>query len=217
VLEPGGFYYPNRIARSFFVAMEDVMGQHGLSTLLNLADMEAYIDNPPPDNLERQFDFAAVAALNQALEDMYGARGGRGMALRIGRASFSYGLKHFGLLRGMSDPVFRALPIDKQVAYGLHGLAAVFSNFSDQASRISEADDGDSHYFITQSPFAFGRTADRPVCHMMVGLLQEGLRWATNGYEFYVREQTCLATGGDECVFRINKHAIGQQPHTGML
>lgn len=216
MLEPGGLYYPNRIARSFFVAMDDVMGQHGLSTLLHLADMEAYIGNPPPDNLARQFDFAAIAALNQALEEMYGARGGRGMALRIGRASFAYGLKHFGVLRGMSDPVFRALPLNKQVIYGLNGLAAVFSNFSDQTSRM-EQDDDTLHFMSDVCAFAWGRTADKPVCHMMVGLLQEGLRWATNGYEFYVREIACRASGNDECIFHINKQAIGEQPHPGVL
>jgi len=36
----------------------------------------------------------------RGLETVYGARGGRGIALRIGRATFSMGLKNFGALAG---------------------------------------------------------------------------------------------------------------------
>ncbi len=75
MLEPSGYYYPNRIARAFFAAMDDVMGQHGLSALLTLAHLDHYLENLPPDDLQRQFDFSAIAAMNVALEEMYGVRG----------------------------------------------------------------------------------------------------------------------------------------------
>lgn len=208
--EPSGLYYPNRIARAFFAAMDDVMGQNGLSQLLNLAELEAYKTNLPPDNLERQFDFAEIAALNIALENMYGSRGGRGMALRIGQSAFARGLKSFGALRAVSAPAFRALSLDKRVDYGLRGLAAILSNFSDQTSSIGN--EGNALMFLSETtPFSWGRTSDKPVCHMMVGLLLECLRWSSNGYEFYVREVQCRATGHDHCVFRINKSAIGER------
>ena len=84
--EKAGLYYPNKIARIYIMAMEDVMGKNGLNAILNLAGLSNYIDNYPPDNLERQFDFADFTSLNAALEDMYGPRGGRGLALRAGRA-----------------------------------------------------------------------------------------------------------------------------------
>ena len=90
--EKSGLYYPNKIARIYIMAMEDVMGKNGLNAILNLAGLQNYIDNYPADNLERQFDFADFTALNAALEDMYGPRGGRGLALRAGRACFSQGL-----------------------------------------------------------------------------------------------------------------------------
>jgi hypothetical protein len=130
VLEPSGLYYPNRIARAFLWAMEDVMGQNGLNAVLSLAGLEGYIEHPPPDSLTKQVDFAHLAALNQALEDMYGARGGRGMALRIGRACFSRGMKSFGALKGISDPAFKVLPLESRVYLGLEALASVFTNFA---------------------------------------------------------------------------------------
>ena len=148
------------------------MGQHGLSTLLDLAGMEAYNTNLPPDNLERQFDFAEVAALNIALEEMYGARGGRGMALRIGQSSFARGLKGFGAMRAVAAPAFRALPLNKRVDYGLRGLAGVLTNFSDQTSFV-ETESNTLMFTSDISPFSWGRAADRPVCHMMVGMILE--------------------------------------------
>ena len=208
MLEPSGLYYPNRFARLFLLAMEDVMGKHGLNNILSMSGLEAYMDNLPPDNLARQFDFAYMAALNAGLETVYGARGGRGIALRIGRATFSMGLKNFGALAGMATPAFQALLLNKRTQIGLNALAAVYSTFSDQASRVQEADD---HYLfeVEISPMAWGRTADRPVCHALTGIIQESMRWASHAYEFHAQEIACRAAGSDQCVFKVNKNPIG--------
>jgi predicted hydrocarbon binding protein len=190
--------------------MDDVMGQHGLRALLDLARLPQYQQAFPPDTLERQFDFAALAALNSALEDAYGARGGRGMALKIGRAAFARGMKEFGVMKGLHDPAFLALPMEKRVNYGLQALALVFNRFTDQQVQIMT--EADSYLFrVEVSPFAWGRTADKPVCHALIGVIQECLSFASNGYEFYVRETACRAVGAEACIFRINKTAIGEK------
>ncbi|MFN8373871.1 MAG: 4-vinyl reductase [Anaerolineae bacterium] len=209
MLEPSGLYYPNRIARLFFLAMEEVMGKSGLDALLSSAGLENYIQHPPPDNLARQFDFAYMAAMHEALEELYGTKGGRGMALRIGRACFSHGLKDFGAMAGVSDPAFQALPLPDKTLLGLKALAYIFTHFSDQESDV--VDGGDAYHFIVDiSPMAWGRVADRPVCHALSGIIQESLRWVTKGYEFHVQEIACHATGSDQCIFKINKKPIGQ-------
>lgn len=84
VLEPSGLYYPNRLARAFFIAMNEVMGQTGLKTLLETAGLHHYAQQWPTDTLERRFDFAEMAAIHESLEAMYGIRGGRGLASRSG-------------------------------------------------------------------------------------------------------------------------------------
>ena len=211
--KPHGLHYPNRIARAFFTAMDDVMGQHGLNTVLTTANLQRYIDHPPPHDLERAFSFADMAAISAALETIYGVRGGRGMALRIGRAAFAMGLKQFGVMRGMGDPAFRALPLTKRVEYGLQALSVLHNNFSDQTTGVRQEKNAYSFY-IENSPMAYGRNTEKPVCHAQVGIIQECLRWASNGYVFYVREVTCHAVTGGECVFRINKTAIGE---SGMI
>jgi hypothetical protein len=210
ISEKSGLYYPNRIARAFFAAMDDVMGKNGLSQLLGQADMKSYLDDLPPDDLKREFDFAEIAALNIGLERIYGSKGGRGMALLIGQSAFSRGLKDFGALKGITSQAFRALPLEKRIDYGLRGFAGVLSNFSDQTCTVES--DGNALVFISEvTPFSWNRKSDKPVCHMMVGMILESLRWSSNGYGFYVRETQCCATGHDQCIFRINKSAIGER------
>lgn len=185
------------------------MGINGLNSILSMADLEAYIDNLPPDNLEGQFDFTYLASLSEALETMYGPRGGRGIALKIGRASFSRGMKKFGALAGMASPAFQALPLERRARIGLDALAAVYNKFSDQECHIEE--DDNYYYFIVEaSPFSWGRSAERPVCHALSGMIQESLRWATQGYLFHVMESECHASGSERDVFRVHKHPIGE-------
>lgn len=209
MVQPSGLTLPNRIGRAFFLAMDDVMGKYGLSQLLDHAQLSTYLDNYPPDNLAREFDFASLSALNQGLEEMYGERGGRGMALRVGRASFAKGLKRFGAMRGIADPAFRALPLAQRVDYGLRGLVSIYNHFSDQHTRLEEST-ADYTLTIEHCPMAWGRQADKPICHAQVGILQECLRWASNGYEYHIREVACHATGAPACVFQIRKAAIGE-------
>jgi len=186
------------------------MGPNGLSSLLNIAEMENYLEHLPPDNLKREFDFAEIAGLNLALEEMYGLRGGRGMALRIGQKAFAAGWREFGAMRAINDAAFRTLKLNKRIDYGLRAFASVLSNFSDQTSHVENG--GDALQFISEnSPFAWERQSDKPVCHMMVGMILECLRWSSNGYEFYVREVECRASGHAHCVFRVNKSAIGER------
>lgn len=91
-----GFYYPNKFARITLEAMQDVMGDNGLRAILHLAGLSELIDNFPPDNLDKEFDFADYTAINVALDEMYGPRGARGLALRAGRATFAQGLRASG-------------------------------------------------------------------------------------------------------------------------
>ncbi len=101
-----GFYYANKFARISLLAYEDVMGKNGLNAILNLAGLSNLIDNYPPDNLEREFDFADFTAIHIGLEDMYGPRGGRGLALRAGRATFNDGAQEFRRIGWRGRPGF---------------------------------------------------------------------------------------------------------------
>lgn len=203
-----GLYYPNRVARIYLQAMEDVMGKNGLNAILNMASLQNLIDNYPPENLNKEFDFADYSALNGALEEMYGPRGGRGLALRAGRASFSQGLKNFGALAGVGDLAFKVLPLPAKLKLGVPSMAKIFSQVSDQKSTVSETDT-EILYTMKPCPVCYGRTSDKPMCHAGAGLLQEGLKWVSGGHEFKVYEKDCIGCGNDACVLVVEKEPIG--------
>lgn len=204
--EKSGFHYPNKFARITIEALEEVMGKNGLNAILHLAGLSELINNYPPDNLEKEFDFAYFTALCVALEEMYGPRGGRGLALRAGRATFADALRGFGALAGVGDLAFKVLPLTAKLKIGLPAMANIFTQFSDQISNVH--DDGDKYiYTLERCPMCWNRKADRPVCYVGQGLLQEGLRWVSGGHEFKVDISSCIAKGDD-----MGRYIVYKQP-----
>lgn len=199
------YYYANKIARITLQALEEVMGKNGLNAILNLAHLPHLIDHYPPDNLEREFNFADFSAFNLALEEMYGPRGGRGLALRAGRAAFADALRNFGALAGAGDLAFKVLPLQAKMRIGIPAMAKIFSQISDQYTTVEEREH-EFIYTIHRCPVCWGRKgADKPVCFVAVGLLQEGLKWLSGGNEFRVNEYKCVAMGDPVCEFVIQK------------
>jgi predicted hydrocarbon binding protein len=202
--EKSGYYYPNLIVKIYLEAIEDVMGVNGLKALLNMAGMQQLIGNFPPGNLSKEFDFADFAQLNEAMEMMYGPRGGRALALRAGRKAFDQGLKNFGAMVGVADRAFRLLPLRYKMKVGLGAMAKAFSTTSDQICYVQEQDD---HflYVIERCPVCWERHADSPICHAALGIIQEGVNWGTGGMRFKIAEVSCIAKGDLTCSFTIGK------------
>src|SRR5512133_1663328 len=164
-----GLYYPSKFGLITIKALEDVMGKNGLNAILNLAGLTNYADNYPADNLEKTFDFADLSSINIALEEMYGPRGGRGLALRAGRATFADALKNFGALAGVGDLAFKVLPLQAKLRIGIPAMAKVFSQVSDQYSTVEEREN-EFVYTIHKCPVCWGRSGvDKPVCCIAVG------------------------------------------------
>ncbi len=205
--EKSGFYYPNKFARITIEALEEVMGKNGLNAILHLADLSELINNYPADNLEKEFDFAYFTALCVALEEMYGPRGGRGLALRAGRATFADALRGFGALAGVGDLAFKVLPLAAKLKIGLPAMANIFTQFSDQVSNVHEETDKYT-YTLERCPMCWNRKTDRPVCYVGQGLLQEGLRWVSGGHEFKVDLAACIAKGDDMGKYFVYKEPI---------
>lgn len=207
-IEKSGYYYANKFALIMLEALEDVLGVNGLKAILNLAHLPELIDNFPPDNLNKEFDFSHVSAINQALEEIYGPRGGRGLAMRAGRATFADSLRNFGALAGASDLAFKVLPLNTKMRIGVPSMAKIFSQVSDQHSTSKELDNT-FVYTIHRCPVCWGRhDLEKPVCFIAVGLLQEGMKWLSGGKEFRVNESKCVSMGDEVCEFIIEKTPI---------
>ncbi|MGD8814972.1 MAG: 4-vinyl reductase [Anaerolineales bacterium] len=199
-----GYFLPNRFALIFLQAMEDVLGVNGVKAILHIADLGQWIDNHPADNLEREVDFAAFSSINASLEEIYGARSGRNLARRSAWSMFDRALRHVGGITSVVDLAVKVLPTHVAMRQGLKGIALAFSRVSDQLASVEDL--GDIYTFtFHRCATCWGRSADEPICYASIGLLEEALRWMSNGKSFRIQEVQCAAMGDEACVFHIDK------------
>ncbi len=201
---PVTYYYPNQMGRIILESMEEVVGRNGLNAVLNLSDLGSLIGHYPPANAELAFSFETVSKLQSTLEQAYGPRGGRGLALRVGRACFKYGMRAFGPQLGITETAFRLLPLPTKIRTGGLAFAELFNKFSDQRVRFEEAE-GKYLWHIERCPLCWERHSDEAVCHLAVGLLQESLYWLSGGKIFHVEETACVARGDLTCAIQIDQ------------
>jgi hypothetical protein len=200
-------FWPNRLGRFYLLSLEDVLGRDGLDAVLNQAKLRHLINNFPLNNLDLGWSFEEMSAVNQAVEDIHGPRGSGGLALRAGRASLYYLRDDLGAVVGMSDLAFRLLPLGTKMKVGLHAIADTLTKTSDQIVQVVEAPD--SFLFqVNFCPVCWGRTAFSPICYAHLGLLQEGMHWATNGRHIRVEEIRCIAKGDPSCTYAVDKEPL---------
>jgi predicted hydrocarbon binding protein len=205
--DSNSYFYPNRMGRIILLSMEEVMGRNGVHALLKLASLHPLLNNYPPDDREPAFPFSTISTITDMLEQVYGPHGGRGLALRVGRACFNNGIRQYGVQMGITEMAFRLLPLPAKINAGAKAFAQLFNNFTDQKVRIEE--DGDTLlWHIERCPLCWERHAQEPVCHLAVGLLQEALYWLSGGKVFNVEEKTCIAAGDEACTIVIDQSPI---------
>jgi predicted hydrocarbon binding protein len=206
-MNASNYYYPNKMGRVILQAMEEVLSHVGLSAVLNLAGLQLRIQQFPPNDLAKAYTFQELSQMIATLETLYGPRGGRGLALRAGRACFKYGIRELGALIGSTDMAFRLLPLETKLRTGAGLFANLFNQYSDQIVRVEEKPDC-FYWHIERCPVCWQRKADAPVCHLAVGVLQEALYWASGGKYFNVEETQCIAKGDPACTIVIDKQVI---------
>jgi hypothetical protein len=201
------YYYPNKMGRIILLAMEEILGHNGLNAVLNTAQLPNLINNYPLNNLDLQFKFDDLSKIQATLEEVYGPRGGRGLALRSGRASFKYGLDEFAPLFDEADLAYRLLPLNEKIHVGAEIFVDTFNNYSDQRVRVEETAD-QFYWHIDRCPLCWQRKSESPVCQLAVGLLQEALFWVSGGKFYIVEETDCIAKGDKSCTITINKQPL---------
>ena len=189
------------------MAMREVMGKNGVSAVLHTARLQHLVDYLPPPNFEPGLAFPEVGQLFQAIEGIYGIRGGRRLGRQIGHVSFKYGIDGFGGVIGFADFVLRFLPISLRVHVGLEVVAEIFNRYSDQQIVLSE-DEANYFFVMERSGFCWNRHTDTPTCSLMVGLLEESLYWVSRGQRFWIEETACVGCGDPACIIQISKQTL---------
>lgn len=201
------FYYPNRMGRVLLQSTEEVLGRGGLLALLKTIGLDHYTSGFPANNLDKKFPFEEISHLMHGIDLLYGPRGGRHMAVRIGRVAFGYGLYEFGQVLGIADLTIRLLPWSIKLNQGAQSFATLFNQFSDQIVRVEDTDEA-LYWHIERCPLCWGRHLSEPRCFVATGLLQEALIWLSGGKTFDVEQSLCRAAGDPRCTFVIVKKPL---------
>ena len=197
---------PNAALRVLLDAIEEVMGKNGTKAVLNAGGLSRYIDNYPPKDLEMNANFAEYGAVQQAVEDFYGPRGARAMLLRIGRATFQFGLKDQPAILGLAGVALKALPEKTRMKLILDRMAKAASERIHQPSHIVEEEDA-FYYIQDECPCRWRPEHEKPCCYVSVGAIMEAMAWTT-GKVSKVEEVACISNGASNCVYRIPKEPV---------
>lgn len=197
--EAGGRRLPNARLRRFMLAIQEVTGQSGLTTILRQAGLQRYAGALPPQNAETGMAAAEFAALTQALENYYG-RGARGTLNRIGHEAFALLCAGQPLTIGLYRLIFPLLASRRRSQIG---LSLVARELAAPAGRvIVQRDDQRWSLLDYEGDATFGRARDTAICWATLGEVQAALQWAT-GREYDVAETACKAQGAPACRFEI--------------
>ena len=200
--------YPNHPTRAFLLALVDVLGKNGVNAVLRIASLQRWIETYPAENFEREVDLSEFSSLNAALEEVYGSRGGHGLARRASKSTFDLTWKQHGALGDLQTTAFDSLPAQTSNKEGLTLFAEVLSAASDLECDVQEADNI-ILFRVQNCPVCWGRESSSPTCQGFVGLLEGCLLSLGSGKRFEVTEKDCSAAGGEACTFSINEEPVG--------
>ena len=196
----------NAALRVLLDAIEEIMGVNGTKAVLNAGGLSKYIDNYPEKTLEMGANFSEYGALQQAVEEFYGPRGARAMLLKIGRATFQFGLKDQPAILGLAGIALKAIPEKQRMKLILERMAKAATDRINQPSHI--VDEEDAFYYVQdECPCRWRPEHDKPCCHVSVGALMEAMAWTT-GKVYRVEEVACISNGATNCVYRIPKQPV---------
>jgi predicted hydrocarbon binding protein len=202
------YFYPNIWGRSILTSAAEILGENGVNALLNLAGMQQYIGHYPLDTIKKEFPFSHVARLQQALYEMYGSRGARVFGTRGGEQTFQHSMNKYNKVQRAAQAAMRFGTTEARHRVGLQFFSKFFNTVSDQVVRIDE-DETHWYWVIERCPMCWERTANEPVCHLGIGVLNAASSWATGGVKFRIQEVACKATGDENCIYALDKNPFG--------
>ena len=207
-IEKSGYYHSNLLTFSMLSTLKDILGDNGLVALLRYANLEELIGVMPPKNLNDGVDFADMSSIFQAVEEIYGIRGGHALLTRCGRKSFDAYRENFAPLMNFLTLELKLVPHDKKVKHGIDFTLKLITHTGTQHLTCLESDI-DLVYQIENNAACYGRPrTDHAVCHMTVGAIQGIMLWASSGEDRQVIESLCAAKGDPYCEFHVSKVPI---------
>jgi hypothetical protein len=188
----------NSLVRQALTSAQEVMGDNGLNAVLRASELERFIGNFPPNNLEPSIQASQYARLNQAIE------AGKGMLRRIGKASFQYGVREQAALLGVAGVALKLLPERQRIKFILNGMIDALKKSNPQVNAWVDENGDRLAYIESTCAICHSRHSETPICYLYVGSISEAVQWAT-GKEHAVVETHCLAKGDPYCRFEVGE------------
>lgn len=180
--------------RALLEASQAEVGAEALRSVLPLAGLNP--DLTALADLQGGEAARAVAGLQRALRTYYG-RGARMLLMRIAERMWPRLLGDAPLPLRARAALIPSLPggLRRRAALDLLGrlLAAQFS---------IHTLDRDLVVLAHATPDATGETAEAPICHLTLGLIQQAVNWAGQPV-LSIEEARCRAAGATACEFKI--------------
>ncbi len=199
---------PTELGQIFFRGFLEILGQAGVNAAFHLSGRSHLIKGDFLDTqLAENYTCEDIGALRQAINQLYGPRGGRGMALRSGRAAFRYLARDFGEAIGIHSLEFRLIPLRKRLFTGQRLLSDFLSRQFHQQIELEETGDAWT-WKIYGCMECWGVSSEEPECTFFVGMLQEYFAWVSGGKFYQVIETACSAAGSQACIFRIERKPV---------
>jgi len=211
---------PEHMGHILMLAMEEVLGREGLRAVLDTAGGCGDARNPQggesspvahtgsePGEGHPAALFPAMNHILSSLEKVYGPQAGQGIAQRVGRACFPYGLRQYGGLLGLTQTSFRLLPFPQKLKTMSLAFADLLHGYTDQHVYF-EKSGGKLFWHMEGCPLCRQRHTVEPACHLAVGLAEESLYWLSGGKIFQVDEIACTARGDPRCTLQIDESPL---------
>lgn len=195
--EPNPLHCSDEMAQIVLEGAREVLDRDEIVILTELAGVSV----PSAGEKWTQHQFLSFI---EAMEKRHGMLGARGIAVRIGRASFPGFVRTFGSEDGFEDADYRLLPVRKRARVGLEKFAAIFMCAC--GMKISVDTEPEAWIWtVADCPQCSNPHIESAVSHFMLGLLQQYLAWISGGKVFLAEEAACQANGAPNCVIRISR------------
>lgn len=200
-------HFQDAINRFLLLSLEELIGTTGVNKVIHLAKLPQADAENSTYPYKSNFGYDDLSQIQLALENTYGVQGGRGLALRTGRSLIKHSLRDVSPLLGITDIKFRLLPVPEKLLHAVEAISNLFYDFTDHRVNVVNAPK-QLLWTIEHCPVCRGRAAESAICHLVVGMLQETVRWASGGKLFHVEETDCIAKGDHACTIAISKQPI---------
>ena len=198
--------YPNQLFRLGLLTAEDILGKKGLNAILNYANLQKFIDNYTPDDMELEHTSDDFVHFVTGLIDVLGERGVRSLLFRVGIRTFEISYELFPALFNIDG----IEPEEKNPERMFDEFKRIYQIIVDASisiyGNIYKFYDCEEGVALEMSPcfWCQGIKTKEPICFAQIGYQFAVARWIT-GQNLKIEETHCSATGDDKCRFVIHR------------